>query len=127
MKVAGFIAIVTLSNVANALDCKTILAKLPKHSPESSDQAQMVANFENNCKQRPDVTDPESLNQCIAVGMRAMAISGNFVAVETIAKIECDAGNDTISKNWMGMIVNNEKATQADRDVAQEAINNNNQ
>ncbi len=109
-----------------AVDCKSILSKLPSHSGATSDQAKMVENFEKQCRQRPESSDPQSLQQCYTVGMRAMAVAGNFVAAEKMAKIECEAGNDQISKNWMGMVVNNQNATQADRDVAQEAINNNN-
>ncbi|MGD9590919.1 MAG: hypothetical protein AB7V32_00190 [Candidatus Berkiella sp.] len=107
-----------------AVDCKTILAKLPSHTGDSSDQAKMVENFEMQCKQRPESSDPSSLSQCITVGMRAMAVSGNFVAAEKMAKIECEAGNDEISKNWMGMVLNNQHASEADRAVAQEAIDN---
>lgn len=124
--VGSLFIVLNTPNVLLAVDCKTILAKLPSHNAQNSEQAKMVENFENQCKERPSVTDGASLKECVTVGMRAMAVSGNFVAAEKMAKIECDAGNDEISKTWMGMVVNNQNATQKDRDVAQEAIDNNN-
>ncbi len=115
---------IAIPNVLLAADCKTILAKLPVHSPEANEQAKMVQDFENQCKQRSE-SDPKALTECLTVGMRAMAVAGNFVAAEKMAQMECAAGNDKISKTWMGMVVNNQNATQADKDVAQEAINSN--
>ncbi|MBS0287063.1 MAG: hypothetical protein JSR17_07195 [Proteobacteria bacterium] len=105
-------------------DCKSILAKLPKHNPQTNDQAKMVENFEKQCHERPNATDPNVLKECLTVGMRSMAVSGNYVAAEKMAKIECDAGNDALSKTWMGMIMNNQNASPEDRSVAEEALSN---
>ncbi|MBS0289218.1 MAG: hypothetical protein JSS07_04165 [Proteobacteria bacterium] len=106
------------------IDCQTILAKLPEHSPDSSELAKMVDNFEKECAKRPDANNPDVYNQCVTVGMRSMAVSGNFIAAEKIAKMECEAGNDTISKTWMGLVLGNNNASDADKQVAQEAIDN---
>ncbi len=122
--------LVGLSNVPSivlAEDCKAILAKLPNHSAGSSDQAQMVANFEKQCKARPNADDPNVFNQCMTAGMRSMAVSGNYVAAEKMARMECDAGHDELSKTFLGMIMNNQNASEADKAAAQEAINSKNQ
>ena len=120
---ACMIVVLTIPSMVNAADCKSILAKLPKHDPQTNTQVQMVQNFEKQCQERSDASDPQAHKQCIAAGMRGMAVAGNFIAAERMARIECEAGNNTISLNWMAMVINNLNATEADRDAAQEAIN----
>ena len=63
----------------------------------------------------------------MTAGMRSMAVSGNYVAAEKMARMECDAGHEQLSKTWMGMIMNNQNASEADKAAAQEAINSKNQ
>ncbi len=111
-------------SIVFAEDCKEILAKLPKHAADSSDQAQMVANFEKQCKERASANeDPNVFSQCMTAGMRSMAVSGNYVAAEKMARMECDAGHDEISKTFLGMIMNNQNASEADRAAGEAAIN----
>ena len=109
--------------VVFAEDCNEILAKLPPQDAQNP-QAQMVENFEKQCKSRPNAEDPNVMNQCMTAGMRSMAVSGNYVAAEKMARMECAAGHDEISKTFLGMILNNRNASDADRAVAQDAINN---
>ncbi len=108
-----------------AESCKAILDKLPKHSPESSIFAKQVDDYIKSCHERPGMDDPDKLKNCIIVGMRALGVVGNYVAAEHMAMIECEQGNEEISKNWMGMVINNNNASDLERTIASEAINSN--
>lgn len=103
--------------------CKEILSKFPTHSPESSVFAKQVDDYIKNCKNRPEATDPDKLRNCIIVGMRSLGVAGNYVAAERMAIEECDQGNEEISKNWLGLIINNNNASEAERAIANEVIN----
>lgn len=108
---------------AQVVTCQELLNKLP--SPEAANKqafGDTIAKYEEDCKLRPTTDSPEALKECIKVGMRAMGTIGNYLAQIRMAKIECQEGNDEVSKTWLGMIVNNNNASEAEKEVAREAI-----
>jgi hypothetical protein len=105
--------------------CQELLNKLPPPSGDTQVFSETISKYEDDCKQRPSSNTPEALNECIKAGMRAMGAIGNYVAQIRMAKIECKDGNDEISKTWLGMIVNNNNASEAEKDIGREAIADN--
>lgn len=108
---------------SQAVGCKEILAKFPQHSPGSSVFAKQVDDYIKNCKARPGSEDPDKLKNCIIVGMRSLGVAGNYVAAERMAVLECNDGNEEVSKNWLGMIIKNNNASDYERALANEVIN----
>ncbi len=103
--------------------CAEILAKFPQHPPESSVFAKQVDDYIKGCKARPGSEDPNKLNNCIVAGMRSLGVAGNYVAAERMAVQECAKGNEEVSKNWLGMIINNNHASEYERAIANEVVN----
>ncbi|MCS5710110.1 hypothetical protein [Candidatus Berkiella aquae] len=108
---------------AQTEDCKSVLAKFPKYPPESSILAKQVSDYVDKCKERPGAEDPDFLKNCIVVGMRSLAVSGNYVAAVHMAGIECEQGNEGVSKNWLGLIINNQNASEEERMLANQFVN----
>jgi hypothetical protein len=106
-----------------AASCGQILSKFPNHPPESSVFAKQVDDYIKGCKTRPGSEDPTKLNNCIVAGMRSLAVAGNYVAVEHMAVQECNNGNEEVSKNWLGMIIKNNHASDYERAIANEVVN----
>jgi hypothetical protein len=124
IRVCCILALSLTSISAIAADCREILSKLPSHNSDTSEFAMQVKNFTEGCKSRPNAEDPQVLNECVTVGMRSLAVAGNYIAAEKMAIMECKAGNEEISRNWIGMIINNRNAPQAEKDIAAQAIAN---
>ncbi|MGE3318905.1 MAG: hypothetical protein AB7I18_06375 [Candidatus Berkiella sp.] len=107
----------------NAQGCKEILDKLPRHSGDSNVFAKQVENYKKACKERPSSEDPEKLKDCIDAGMRSLGVAGNYVAAEEMAVRECNNGNEQVSKNWLGMVIKNNNASEEERAIANQVIN----
>lgn len=127
MRYFTVILIMLASFSLQAQECRAVLAKFPKHSPDSSVFAKQVSDYIKNCEQRPNADDPDVLRNCIIVGMRSLAISGNYVAAEQMAIKECEQGNEEVSKHWLGLIINNQNASEEERMLANQVVNGENQ
>lgn len=124
MRYVFTVLLIMLANASlQAQECKAILAKFPQHSPDSSVFAKQVSDYIKNCEQRPGAEDPDFLRNCIIVGMRSLAISGNYVAAEQMAIKECEQGNEEVSKHWLGLIINNHNASEEERMLANQVVN----
>lgn len=122
---ALLVMICLLSFNTYGLTCQELLNKLPPPSPETQAFAEPIGKYIDDCKKRPTSDTPEALKECVKAGLRAMGAIGNYLAQIQMAKMECKDGNDEISKTWLGMIANNNNASEAEKEIARQAIESN--
>lgn len=115
--------LLSLPLTVSAQGCKELIEKLPSHSGDSNVFAQQVENYKKACKERPSSEDPGKLKECIDAGLRSLGVAGNYVAAEEMAVRECNNGNDQVSKNWLGMVIKNNNASEEERAIADKVIN----
>lgn len=122
----SFILLISFAADTYATTCQELINKLPFISSDNPFIDTLNARRED-CKQRASSDTPEALQECIKYGMSSLAFAGNYVAQIEMAKIECQAGNDLISKNWLSLILNNNNASPEIKAVAQEAADSKNE
>lgn len=121
-KLFYMLALLSASYAINAQDCQTILAKLPSHANEQTTFVEQIKAFEGKCKARENGSDPAAFNSCMNAGMASLGISGNYIAMEILAKMQCHAGQLALSKQWMKAVLNSPYAPPADKEIAQKII-----
>lgn len=99
--------------------CQEILAKLPDHSNDNTPYRMQVAQFEQECRNRPNADDPKVVKQCMSAGLSSMVIYGNYIAAEMLAKMYCEEGFLDLSKQMMRSVAANPYTPPEDKAVAE--------